>query len=150
MIKSSIATGLNLPAEASSVPVAGERAAAPITYRWQAEFAVKCRSKLRPRVTRTGHAYMPAGYQKSKADFGWLVKAARPPFTAAGDVALYVEIGVKAKGRGDDDNYLGWLMDSLQGIVFADDRQARVHALHPDGRIVRRNTGRDYIRLAVG
>lgn len=92
---------------------------------------------------------MPKGYIPAKAALGQAFALLRPPYAPTGDVSLGVEIGVKGKGRGDDDNLLGFLLDSLEGITYANDRQARVRALHPSGQVVIRNAGRDYIRLEI-
>lgn len=111
---------------------------------------MKCRTKQRPRIKPGAHrAYMPKWYKPAKQALAWEVTALNPPYAAAGDVVLGVEIGVKGKGRGDDDNLLGFLLDALEGVLYANDRQARVRALHPSGQVVIRNSGRDYIRLEI-
>lgn len=117
---------------------------------WRGEVEAKCRTKQRPRMNpRTGRAHMPKWYQPAKDTLAWQFKALRPPYAPTGDVLLGIEIGVKAKGRGDDDNLLGFVLDALEGVVYANDRQARIRALHPSGQPVIRNAGRDYIRLEI-
>lgn len=111
------------------------------------EIELACMTKQRPRFSRSGRTYMNRKYTDWKADLGWRVLSCKPKLIEAGDVHLYMEIRVRLKGRGDDDNYEGAVLDSLEGICYKNDRQVRKHALHPDGRIVRRSTGEDKIIL---
>jgi Holliday junction resolvase RusA-like endonuclease len=85
-------------------------------------------SKARPRMTRSGHTYMPAVYKEAQAAIRVQLRdqwGSRP--LIEGPVALHLEVW--GEGRGDTDNIAGAFMDSAQGIVFADDRVTVIKAL---------------------
>lgn len=77
-------------------------------------------SKARPRLTRTGHAYMPQPYKLAQAEMRrqMLGQWTRGPLE--GPVSL--ELFVKGEGRGDSDNIAGAFMDAAHGILWIDDR----------------------------
>lgn len=77
-------------------------------------------SKARPRLTRTGHAYMPQPYKMAQAEMRrqMLDQWAHGPLE--GPVSL--ELFVKGEGRGDNDNIAGAFMDAAHGILWIDDR----------------------------
>lgn len=77
-------------------------------------------SKARPRLTRTGHAYMPQPYKLAQAEMRrqMLDQWAHGPLE--GPVSL--ELFVKGEGRGDNDNIAGAFMDAAHGILWIDDR----------------------------
>jgi Holliday junction resolvase RusA-like endonuclease len=77
-------------------------------------------SKARPRLTRTGHAYMPQPYKLAQAEMRrqMLSQWTRGPLE--GPVSL--ELFVKGEGRGDGDNIAGAFMDAAHGILWIDDR----------------------------
>ncbi len=117
---------------------------------WACEIEYRCRTKQRPRMNpRTGRAHMPTWYQGAKHALAWQVTKHRPPFAATGDVHLRLEICVKGKGRGDDDNLIGFVMDALEGVLYANDRQCHLYALRDDGKLITRNYGADLIRLQL-
>ena len=77
-------------------------------------------SKARPRLTKTGHAYMPPAYKLAQAE---MRRQMRQQWTIApleGPVCL--ELLIKGEGRGDADNIAGAFMDSAHGILWIDDR----------------------------
>lgn len=74
-----------------------------------------------------------------KITAGWLAKAAGVHTPLAGDVAVTVTV-YRPERRGDLDNRLKVLLDSLKGIAFEDDDQVvEIHAYRrdtpKDGRI---------------
>ena len=77
-------------------------------------------SKARPRVTKTGHAFMPKAYQdKRKA----MLASIKEQYT--GDPLegpLRLEIDVSGEARADTDNIAGALMDCANGVLWVDDR----------------------------
>lgn len=78
-------------------------------------------SKARPRLTRSGHAYMPAAYKAAQLAMIEQINSQWYPRNALeGPISL--NIMVKGEGRGDLDNIAGAFMDAAQGIVFTDDR----------------------------
>lgn len=84
-------------------------------------------SKARPRLTRSGHAYMPPAYKeaqrimKKQLIAQWAGEPLHGPFLLA--------IQVHGEGRGDIDNIVGAFMDAAQGIVFVDDRVTEIPEL---------------------
>lgn len=77
-------------------------------------------SKARPRLTRSGHAYMPAAYKEAQAKMRRQLKEQWSEGPLEGPISLLIR--VKGEGRGDTDNIAGAFMDVAQGIVFTDDR----------------------------
>jgi len=113
---------------------------------FRAELDFKCIAKERGRSLRAGKTYMRPSYMLAKADLAWQVHALTPPFIAKPTaVHLYLLIGYRLKGRPDDDNALGFVMDALQGVCYDDDAQVTAHALHRNRAIVQRHSGSDRI-----
>lgn len=77
-------------------------------------------SKARPRLTRTGHAYMPPAYKLAQAEMRKQMKAQWFQGPLEGPVSL--ELILKGEGRGDSDNIAGAFMDAAHGILWIDDR----------------------------
>lgn len=83
-------------------------------------------SKARPRLTKSGHAYMAPAYRLAQAEMQRQIREQWPNEPLLGPVALYVKI--KGEGRGDADNIVGFLMDAAgpsknkPGILWQDDR----------------------------
>jgi len=77
-------------------------------------------SKARPRVTKTGHAFMPAAYRKNQKELLAKIKEQYdgPPLEGP----LRVEIELRGEGRGDIDNIAGALMDTVNKVLWVDDR----------------------------
>lgn len=77
-------------------------------------------SKARPRLTRTGHAFMPPAYKLAQAEMRKQLKQqwTRGPLEGP----IHLALVVKGEGRGDTDNIAGALMDAAQGILWLDDR----------------------------
>lgn len=77
-------------------------------------------SKARPRLTRSGHAYMPASYKEAQSEMRRQLLEQWKEGPLEGPILLDIE--VFGEGRGDTDNIAGAFMDSAQGIIFTDDR----------------------------
>lgn len=84
-------------------------------------------SKARPRLTRSGHAYMPQPYKDSQSRMRTQLVEQWSNEPLEGPVALVIK--AKGEGRGDADNIAGAFMDAAQGIVFTDDRVSNVPIL---------------------
>jgi len=93
-------------------------------------------SKARPRLTKSGHAYMPAAYRLAQAEMQRQVKAQWEMESLIGPIALYIKI--YGEGRGDADNVAGFLMDAAgpakdkPGILWQDDRLSVIPLLIVD------------------
>lgn len=97
--------------------------------------------KGRPRMTREGHTYTPKRTREYEETVGWAWRSLQPcPEPFAGDVA--VSIDVYEGGRAADvDNYAKAILDALNTLAWADDRQvvdvaARVHRKAAEPRVV--------------
>jgi len=77
-------------------------------------------SKARPRLTRTGHAFMPPAYKLAQAEMRKQIKQQWNKDPLEGPISL--TIFVKGEGRGDTDNIAGAFMDTAQGVLWLDDR----------------------------
>jgi Holliday junction resolvase RusA-like endonuclease len=77
-------------------------------------------SKARPRLTRTGHAFMPPAYKLAQAEMRKLIREQWEYGPLEGPVSL--KLIVRGEGRGDTDNIAGAFMDAAQGILWIDDR----------------------------
>lgn len=78
-------------------------------------------SKARPRLTRSGHAYMPQTYRDSQAEMKRQITEQwgdRPMLTGP----VHLEMLVRGEGRGDLDNIAGAFMDSGHNILWNEDR----------------------------
>lgn len=84
-------------------------------------------SKARPRLTRSGHAYMPPAYKAAQAEMRKQLKAQWKEGPLEGPVAI--SLVIYGEGRGDADNIAGAFLDAAQGIVLSDDRVSVVPKL---------------------
>ena len=77
-------------------------------------------AKARPRVTKTGHAFMPATYRKNQKELLAKVKEQYdgPPLVGP----IRVEMELYGEGRADIDNIAGALMDTVNKVLWMDDR----------------------------
>jgi Holliday junction resolvase RusA-like endonuclease len=84
-------------------------------------------SKARPRLTRSGHAYMPQKYKECQAEMHRQVVSqwGHPPLE--GPIAVHFDLYGEAKA--DADNLIGAALDSLNGLVWADDRVSIIPAM---------------------
>lgn len=80
-----------------------------------------------------GRTVVSAEARQYKEEVGWLVKAATSEWLT-GPVALHVKV-YRPQKRGDLDNCLKILLDSLKGVLFADDDQVvEIHAYRGDDK----------------
>lgn len=77
-------------------------------------------SKARPRVTKTGRAFMPAAYRDNQKQLLVKIKEqySGPPLEGP----LRVEVELHGEGRGDIDNIIGALFDTANKVLWTDDR----------------------------
>lgn len=90
-------------------------------------------SKARPRLTKSGHAYMPAAYREAQAEMRRQLAEQWDGPPLAGPIALYLK--VYGEGRGDADNIGGAILDAAgpskgqPGLLWEDDRVTVVPCL---------------------
>lgn len=83
-------------------------------------------SKARPRLTRSGHAYMPQSYRDAQAEMRKQIIQQWNKEPLAGPLAVHIEM--HGEGRGDADNLTGAVLDAAgpsrndKGILWIDDR----------------------------
>lgn len=85
-------------------------------------------SKARPRLTRSGRAYMPAAYKEAQSLMRNQIREQWDREPLQGPLSVHLEVA--GEGRGDLDNIAGAFLDSAQGIVFTDDRVSVINVLH--------------------
>lgn len=77
-------------------------------------------SKARPRMTRSGHTYMPDAYKQAQR---WMRNQIKEQWSGEPlEGPLLLAVLTQGEGRGDSDNIQGAFMDAAVGIVFKDDR----------------------------
>ena len=76
-------------------------------------------SKARPRLTKSGHAYMPAKYKTHQMNLRHHIRLAWPHQPL--DVPLLLRLDLKGEGRGDVDNIAGAFMDCANELIWTDD-----------------------------
>ena len=84
-------------------------------------------SKARPRLTRSGHAYMPQTYKDAQAEMRRQLTKQWSEEPLSGPIALH--LCVHGEARGDSDNIAGALMDAANGILWTDDRVSIISTL---------------------
>lgn len=90
-------------------------------------------SKARPRMTKTGHAYMAQSYRDAQAEMRKQLQAQWHDGPLQGPIALCLRI--YGDGRGDSDNIAGFLMDAAgpskgqPGLLWEDDRVSVISTL---------------------
>jgi len=90
-------------------------------------------SKARPRLTKTGHAYMPQAYRDAQAEMQRQINEQWHHAPLTGPIALYIK--VYGEGRGDGDNIAGAILDAAgpskgkPGILWEDDRVSVIPCL---------------------
>jgi len=93
---------------------------APLTF----NVPMRCATKARPRVTSKG-TFMPNDYVQWKQTFGVYATKYCRLLSFPGDVSVSIIAQFKQVPRGDADNYAGAVLDALNGITWADDRQVK-------------------------
>jgi len=101
--------------------------ACAILYHMTYHFVIpmRCATKARPRVSKRG-TYMPEAYVTWKAEFAVHCMAHGHLEPLQGPVSLTVAVELKGCARGDADNYAGAVMDALEGLCYANDKQINV------------------------
>jgi len=83
-------------------------------------------SKARPRLTRSGHAYMAQSYRDAQAEMRRQITEAWSSPPLEGPLAVHIEM--HGEGRGDSDNLMGFVLDAagpskgVSGVLWVDDR----------------------------
>ena len=83
-------------------------------------------SKARPRLTRSGHAYMAQSYREAQAEMRRQVSEQWQRDPLEGPLAVHIEM--HGEGRGDADNLMGFVLDAAgpskndKGVLWVDDR----------------------------
>lgn len=82
--------------------------------------------KGRPRHTKSGHTYTPKRTREYEDEVGnaWTGKGPRPPQFPAG-VRVFIQVRERVYAS-DLDNYVKIVLDGLNGIAWADDKQVEV------------------------
>lgn len=76
-------------------------------------------SKARPRLTKSGHAYMPAAYKTNQRNLRLKMIQSWPYQVLEKEVHL--QLLLRGEGRGDLDNIAGAFMDCANGVLWPDD-----------------------------
>lgn len=90
-------------------------------------------SKARPRMTKSGHAYMAESYRRAQRQMREELQKQWNRLPLDGPIALYLNI--KGEARGDADNIAGFLMDAAgpsrhsPGLLWTDDRVSVISTL---------------------
>jgi Holliday junction resolvase RusA-like endonuclease len=110
-------------------------------------------SKARPRLTKTGHAYMPQAYRDAQAEMQRQIREQWPHEPLEGPIALYIR--VYGEGRGDSDNISGAILDAAgpskgkPGILWEDDRVSVIPCLIFEWEKASKPESRWVIQIAV-
>ena len=89
-------------------------------WKWELIIYQPLFSKARPRMTKSGHTYMPQAYKEAQKE---MRLSLREQWTEAPlEEPVILHLDVQGEGRGDADNIMGAFFDSAVGIVFTDDR----------------------------
>ena len=102
-------------------------------------FTVRPQSKQRPRMTRTGRTYTPKQTVEFESKIASMYKG--PLFNKDAHLRVGLKFSlenielsieeilpnpVKSKLRGDIDNYAKSILDALNGVAYADDKQITI------------------------
>lgn len=110
-------------------------------------------SKARPRLTRSGHAYMPEAYRKAQAEMRAILEKQWTGAPLQGPIALYIK--VYGEGRGDADNIAGFLMDAAgpsknsPGLLWEDDRVSVISSLIVEWEKAKKAESKWIIQIAL-
>lgn len=102
-------------------------------------------SKARPRLTKSGHAYMPASYKNNISEMRSQIKKQ----WTIGLLETPVELNASLYGeaRGDLDNIIGSFMDAATGIIFTDDRVLYISKLNVNWSQAKKNESKWLISI---
>lgn len=110
-------------------------------------------SKARPRLTKTGHAYMPQAYRDAQAEMQRQIREQWSLEPLEGPIALYIR--AYGEGRGDSDNISGAILDAAgpskgkPGILWEDDRVSVIPCLVFEWEKTSKAESRWVIQIAV-
>lgn len=110
-------------------------------------------SKARPRLTRSGHAYMPQAYREAQAQMRSILIEQWDRPALQGPIALYIK--VYGEGRGDADNIAGFLMDAagpaknVPGLLWEDDRVSVISTLIVEWEKAKKADSKWIMQIAV-
>lgn len=104
-------------------------------------------SKARPRVTKTGHAFMPKSYKNNQKELLAKIKEqyTGPPLEGP----LHVEMELYGEGRGDIDNVVGAFFDTANKILWIDDRISVISELSVKWTKTKKEHSRWVVRIDV-
>lgn len=109
-------------------------------------------SKARPRLTKSGHAYMAESYRLAQAEMRRQVREQwQPREPLLGPIALYIQ--AHGEGRSDSDNLAGFLMDAAgpskkeAGVLWQDDRVSVIPVLIIDWHKAKKEDSRWLIHI---
>lgn len=110
-------------------------------------------SKARPRLTRSGHAYMAQSYRDAQAEMRKQVVEQWPHEPLEGPLAVHIEM--YGEGRGDADNLMGFVLDAAgpskneKGILWVDDRVSVISHLSSEWHKTPKADSRWIIKIAL-
>ena len=100
------------------------------------EVKMPLHSKARPRLTKSGHAYMDQSYRIAQSEMRTQVEAQWAGEPLVGPLCLYIKMYGEA--RVDGDNAIGFVLDAVgpsksrPGVVWVDDRVTVIPLLIAD------------------
>ncbi|MFZ9326280.1 MAG: RusA family crossover junction endodeoxyribonuclease [Polynucleobacter sp.] len=110
-------------------------------------------SKARPRMTKSGHAYMAESYKRAQQQMKKELEKQWNRLSLDGPIALYLKI--QGEARGDADNIAGFLMDaagpsrSSPGLLWVDDRVSVISTLIVEWEHAKKADSRWTIQIAL-
>lgn len=110
-------------------------------------------SKARPRLTRSGHAYMAQSYREAQAEMRRQVAAQWSGEPLDGPLAVHIEM--HGEGRGDADNLMGFVLDAVgpskkdKGVLWIDDRVSVITYLSSEWHKAPKADSKWVIKIAV-
>lgn len=101
-------------------------------------------SKARPRVTKHG-TFMPAAYKKNQKEL--LAKVKEQYDGAPLEGPLRVEMELHGEGRADIDNVVGAFFDTVNGVLWTDDRISIIPELSVKWTKCKKDQSAWYVRV---
>lgn len=104
-------------------------------------------SKARPRLTKSGHAYMPQAYKSFQSEMRRQVMLQWDLPPLEGPIAVHFYLYGEA--RPDGDNAIGAALDSLNGLVWTDDRVSVIPTMSVEWKKAPKAQSRWIIQIAL-
>lgn len=110
-------------------------------------------SKARPRMTRSGHAYMAQSYRDAQAEMRKQLEAQWNTDALQGPIALYLDLYGEA--RQDLDNIIGFLLDAAgpsknqPGLLWEDDRVSVISTIAARWTKAKKTESKWIIHIAI-